>query len=100
MLLCSAPVPAQTAAFLVMDGGTFLMEVKQNALVLHSTELGLEALEQYISTVTLGLPQQESSTVQYVMPVETSRASMWGFILTQQVSPVHSGEICFYSKNL
>ena len=71
--------------------GTFLMEVQSNVLSLyHTTELGLFwVVELYFSTVTLGLPQQESSTVTYLMPVETFRASMWGYILPPQVSPVH-----------
>ena len=89
MLHCAAQLPAQAAVFPVMDGGTFLMEVRLNVLVLPTTELGLETLEQYIFTVTLGLPQQESSTVTYLMPIETYRASMWGYMLPPQVSPVH-----------
>ena len=75
--------------------GTFLMEVLSNVLRLyHTTELELfllilDLVEQYVSIVTLGLPQQESSAVTYLMPVETYRASLWGYILTPQVSPVH-----------
>ena len=75
--------------------GTFLMEIRSNVLVLHTTELGLFLLvvvDQYISTVTLGLPQRESSTVTYLMPVETYRASMWGYMLQAQVSPVKSNK--------
>ena len=65
-----------------------LMEVLSNVLGLHTTEPGLFLLlvvGQYVSIVTLGLPQQESSTVTYVMPVETY--SMWEYMLPQQVSP-------------
>ena len=46
--------------------GTFLMEVRSDVLTLyHTTELGLNLLnlEQYVSTVTLRVTQQESSTV-------------------------------------
>ena len=93
MLLSSVQLLAQAAVYPLMDlTGTFLMEVLFNALVLHTTELGLFPLlvvEQYVSTVTPGLPQQESSTVTYLMPVETYRVSMWGYILQVQVSPVH-----------
>ena len=93
MLLCAVQLPGKPAVYPVMDlSGTLLMEVLFNALVLHTTEPGLLVLvvvQQYFSTVTLGLPQQESSAVTYLMPVETFRASMWGYILTQQVSPVH-----------
>ena len=89
MLLCSAQLPTDPAAIPMMDGGSFLMEVRLNVMVLPTTELGLDLLEQYISTVTLQLPQQESFTVPYLMVVETSRASMWGYIQTVQVSPVH-----------
>ena len=71
-------------------GGTFLMEVGSNVLRLyHTTELGLFLMEQYVSTVTLGLPQQESSAVTYLMAVETYRVSMWGYILPPPVSPVY-----------
>ena len=75
--------------------GTFLMEVLSNVLRLyHTTDVGLfiEAslvLEQCVSTVTLGLPQQESSIAIYLMAVETFRVCMWGYILPRQVSPVH-----------
>ena len=71
--------------------GTFLMKVLFNVLVVHTTEVELflmDLVEQYVSTVTLGLPQQESFTVTYLMTVETSRAFMWGYILPPQVNPV------------
>ena len=77
--------------------GTFLMEVLFNVLGLPTTELGLfiiifmvmvlMVVGQYVSTVTLRVPQQESSAVTYLMPVETYRASMWGYTLPSQVSP-------------
>ena len=93
MLLCSAHPPIQDAVYPLMDlSGTFLMEVQSNVLVLHTTELGLImdmlVVEQYVSTVILGLPQQESFTVTYLIPVESFRASMWGYIMPQ-VSPVY-----------
>ena len=74
--------------------GTFPMEVVSQILILyHTTELGLILhyllLEQFFSTVTLGQPQQESSTVTYLMLQEVFRASMWEYILPPQVSPVH-----------
>ena len=68
------------------------MEVLSNVLELPTTELGLFPLlvvEQYVSTATLGLPQQESSTVIYLVAMEAYKASMWGYILPPQVSPVH-----------
>ena len=77
--------------------GTFLMEAESNVWALHTTELGsflMLVVEQYVSTVTLGLPQQESSTVTYLMPVETFRASMWGYILLPQVSLVQFVLFC------
>ena len=80
--------------------GTSLMEVGSNVLVLHTSELGLLlvflillVLDQYVSTVTLGLPQQESSTVTYLIAGETYRASMWEYILPPLVSPVHRREM-------
>ena len=73
-------------------------------------EIYLLNLEQYFSIATLRVPQQESSAVTYLMPLEqaysdtdtdtdtdssntdtdtdTYRASMWGYILPPQVSPV------------
>ena len=76
------------------------MEVRWTALILyHTTEVGLmvegflfvvHLVEQYFSTVILRVPQQESSAVRYVMSVERFRASMWGYILPPQVSPVYS----------
>ena len=83
--------------------GTFLMEVGSNVLVPHTTELGLFLIlvvEHYVSTVTLGLPQQESFTVTYLVLVETYRASMWEYIMPPQVSPLHSGETCLYNNSL
>ena len=71
--------------------GTFLMEVRSNVMVLHTTEprlILILVLGLYVSIVTLGLPQQESSTVTYLMTVETYRASMWEYIMPPQVSPV------------
>ena len=63
----------------------------------HTTEVGLALtallLEQHVSTVTLGLPQRESSTVTYLMLLEFFRASMWGYIIPPQVSPVYSGKL-------
>ena len=74
-----------------MEAGPITLELY------HTTEVGLALtalfLEQHVSTVTLGLPQQESSTVTYLMPVELFRASMWGYIIPPQVSPVHSGKL-------
>ena len=108
VLLCTAQLPTYPAVFLDHHQeliGTFLMEVRLNVLVpYHTIEVGLMhsclPMEQYFFIVTLGLPQQESSTVRYVMPLEFFRASMWGYILPLQVSPVHWREINFYSKNL
>ena len=101
VLLWSAQPPIQDAVHPPMDLiGTFLMEVQSNILVLHTTELGLimdMVVQQYVSIVTLGLPQQESSAVRYLMPVETYRASMWGYMLPPQVSPVHWRETSLYS---
>ena len=91
-------MPVQAAVYQLMDlSGTFLMEVRSNALILnHTIEPGLFlvdlVVEQYVSTVTLGLPQQESSTVMYLV-VETYRASMWGYIIPPQVSPVQQVSI-------
>ena len=81
--------------------GTSLMEVQSNVLRLyHTSGLGLFwVVEQYVSTITLGLLQQESSTVRYLMPVETFRASMWGYILPPQVSPAHWRGMSLYSKS-
>ena len=76
--------------------GTFPMELRSKALAWHSPELGLFLLEQYVSTVTLGLPQQESSAVTYLMAVETYRASMSGYILPLQVSAVYWRETLLY----
>ena len=91
LLLWSAQVPVQAVVYPLMDlSGTFLMEVLFNVLVLPTTEGGLflrDLVEQYVSTVTLGLPWQESSTVTF-QKVEAYRASMWGYILPPQVSPV------------
>ena len=79
--------------------GTFLMEVGSVILILyHTTEVGLmvkgfllvvHLAEQYFSTVTLRVPQQESSAVRYVMPLELFRDSMWEYMMPPQVSPVH-----------
>ena len=77
------------AVYPLMDlTGTFLVEVLSNVLVQHTTELGLFLIlvvEQFVSTVTQGLPQQESSTVTF-QAVGAYRASMWGYILPPQVS--------------
>ena len=96
VLLWSVPLPTYPAVHLQTKkrSGTFPMEVRSKTLVSHhlawhSPELGLNRQQQYVSTVTLGLPQQESSAVTYLMPVETCRASMWGYILPPQVGPVH-----------
>ena len=97
MLLCSVQQPTYPAVYPLMDlSGTFLMEVQSNVLRLyHTTELGLImdmlVVEQYVSTVTLRLPQQESSTVTYLTPVETFRAFMWEYIMPPQVSPKQRG---------
>ena len=104
VLLCSAQLPAQAAVCPLMDLiGTFLMEVQSNVLVLHTTELGLfliVVVEQYVSIVTLGLPQQESSTVTYLMPMEYFGRCMWGYVLPPQVSPVQWRATCLYSRSL
>ena len=97
MLLCAVQVPTDIAVFLDHHQeliGTFLMEVGSKIPILyHTTEVGLMdtrlLLEQYFSTVTLRVPQQESSAVRYLMIIEFFRASMWGYILPPQVSPVH-----------
>ena len=92
VLLWSAQLPTQPAVYPLMDlSGTFLMEVRSNVMVLHTTEprlILILVLGLYVSTVTLGLPQQESFTVTYLMTVETYRVSMWGYIMPPQVSPV------------
>ena len=87
------------------------MEVELNVLILyHTTEvelmefiatgMGLETLEQYFSTVTLRLPQQESSAVRHAMPEELFRVSMWGYILPPQVSPVHCRQLLHKQKHI
>ena len=73
VLLCAAQLPTYPAVFLDHHQeliGTFLMEVGLTSLILyHTTDVGLmevcllEDLEQYFSTVTLRVPQQESSAV-------------------------------------
>ena len=70
MLLCSVQLLTQPAVYPLMDlTGTFLMEEVSSVLVLHTTDVELLkvplVLEKYFSTVTLGLPQQESSAVTY-----------------------------------
>ena len=108
VLLCSAQLPTTAAVILDHDQeliGTFLMKVRLSALILyHTTELGLMDicllnLEQYFSIVTLGQPQQESSAVTYLMPVEFFRASMWEYIQPPQVSLVHWRETSLCSNN-
>ena len=104
VLLCSAQLLTQAVVHLqiLKLSGTFPMDLRSyQILTWHSPELGLLLLEQYVSTVTLRLPQQESSAVTYLMPVETYRVSMWGYILpigytgpTQVVSPVHWRAAC------
>ena len=79
--------------------GTFLMEVGSVILILyHTTEVGLmvkgfllvvHLVEQFFSTVTLRVPQQESSAVRYEMPPELLRAFMWGYTMPLQVSPIY-----------
>ena len=103
VLLCFAQLPTDSAVILDHHQeliGTFLMELVWTALTLyHTTEVGLMVkgfllvlhllVEQFFSTVTLRVPRQESSAVRYVMPMDFFRASMWGYILPPQVSPVH-----------
>ena len=109
VLLCSAQLPTHPAVFLSKELiGTFLMEVMCQILILyHTTELGLMeigihlvGLEQYFSTVTLGLPQQESSAVRHSMPEELFRVSMWGYILPPQVSLVHCRQLLHKQKHI
>ena len=50
-----------------------------------TTVLGL-LLEQYISTATLRVLQQETSAVTYLVPMEQYRAHMWGYTLAPLVS--------------
>ena len=108
VLLCSVQLPTDPAVFLYHHQeliGTFLMEVVSQILTLyHTTEPGLILrfllLEQYFSTVTLELPQQESSAVTYLMPLELFRASMWGYILPPQVSPVHWKVTSLYNRSI
>ena len=108
VLLCAVQLPTYPAVFLLQHQeiiGTFLMEVGSKIPILyHTTEVGLMEthllnLEQYFSTVTLRVPQQESSAVRYVMPLEFFRASMWGYILPPQVNPVHWREACSFSNS-
>ena len=97
VLLCSVQLPSQAAVHphTKRHSGTCPMELSSQMLVLnHTTELGLDLQEQYVSTVTPGLPQQESSAVTYLMTVETYRASMWGYILPLQVNPIHWRAAC------
>ena len=98
LLLCSAQLPLTEAAVFLDHHqeliGTFLMGVGWTASILyHTTEVGLMhiilLLEQFFSTVTLRVTQQESSAVRYLMSLEFFRASMWGYILIPQVSPVY-----------
>ena len=107
VLLCAVQVPTYIAVFLDHHQeliGSFLMEVGSKIPILyHTTEIGLIVkgflLEQYFSTVTLRVPQQEFSAVRYLMPIEFFRASMWGYILPPQVSPVHWREACSFSNS-
>ena len=107
VLLCAVQVPTYIAVFLDHHQeliGSFLMEVGSKIPILyHTTEIGLIVkgflLEQYFSTVTLRVPQQEFSAVRYLMPIEFFRASMWGYILPPQVNPVHWREACSFSNS-
>lgn len=89
---CYVQLPMDVAArqaFLQLSG-TFPMERKFQILLTgrmhHTIEQGLAGilvLEQYVSIANLKAPQQESSTVTYMMPMEISRVSMWGYTLPQ-----------------
>ena len=99
VLLCSVQLPTHPAVHLQTKrhSGTCPTELSFLVIILyHTTELGLDLQEQYCSTVTLRLPQQESSAVTYLMTVETYRVSMWGYILpiATQVNPVHWRAAC------
>ena len=88
--LCSAQLP-YLAAVLALDTleltGTFPMEVRSRMMVVfHTTELGVFILGQCCSTATLRVPQQGSSAVTYLMPVEYYRASMLGYMTATLVS--------------
>ena len=104
VLLCSVQLPTYPAVILDQHQeliGTFLMKVGLKVLILyHTTEHGQVPssflLEQYSSTVTLELPQQESFAVRYVMPMEILKASMWEYMVPSQVSPVYWREMLLH----
>ena len=88
--------PAVVALETLILSGTFPMEVKSWTVPTYPTTR-LEAthslekelfLHQCCSTATLRVPQRESSTVTYLMPVVYYRASMWAYTLAPLVSPV------------
>jgi len=90
-----AELPTDPAVQLQIQklSGTFPMEVQSQILLragsqqesYHTTVLDL-LLEQYISTATLRVLQQETSAVTYLVPMELYRASMWGYTLAPLVS--------------
>ena len=87
--LCSAQLPTMAAVHLetLTLSGTSPMEVKSRIMVIfHTTELGVLILGQCCSTATLRVPQQGSSAVTYLMPVEYYRASMLGYMTATLVS--------------
>jgi len=68
--------------------GTFPMEVKSQTIqTYHTKELEQSILGEWFSTATLRVPQQEFSTVTYLLPVVAHRASMWGYMIATLVSP-------------
>ena len=108
VLLCTVQLPTYLHSVFLLQHqeliGTFLMEVGLKIPTpYHTTELRLMhitlLLEQYFSSVTLRVPQQESSTVRYVMPIKLFRASMWGNILPPQVSLVHWRAACSFRNS-
>ena len=101
MLLCSAQLPTHSAVHLqtLKLSGTFPMEVKSRIMVVfHTTELGVLILGQCCSTATLRVPQQGSSAVTYLMPVQTYRACLWGYMTATLVSRRRWCKF-YYSRN-
>jgi len=74
MQLCSAllPIPPAVLALKTLKlSGTFPMEQESQTMhPYHTKELEDVFLEQSFSAATLRVPQQDSSTVTYLMPVE------------------------------
>ena len=77
--LWTALLPIHTAVLLqtLKLSGTFPMELKSHTIQpYHTEELEDRILEEWFSAATLRVPQQEFSTVTYLMPVISHRAYM------------------------